>query len=113
MDSSELDLADVDVNGLRKLYKSDSAARLVLDGFAGRQNRMNVTTVGSLHSPLKLAGNDIERKDIVRVFKELERLNCGKYISGKTTGGPNLQSKFLWKVHLVSVGKAATDKKLR
>jgi hypothetical protein len=108
-----LELSNVDVNGLRRLYKSDSAARLVLDSFAARQKKMSLTTVGSLHSPLKLAGNDIERKDIVRIFKELERSNCGVYINGKVRGNRNHQSRFVWKVNLVSVGRAATDKKVR
>src|SRR6185436_11446967 len=42
----------VDGAGLRKLYRSDPTARLVLDSFAARQNKATLTTVTSLMSIL-------------------------------------------------------------
>lgn len=108
-----LELSNIDVHALRSLYKSNPAARLVLDSLAARQNKRSMTTVTSLHSVLNLAAYDISREDIIKIFKELQRLNCGEYINGKRKGNPNLQSRFIWKVNLVSVGRAATDKKLR
>ena len=83
-----LEMSNVGVNALRNFYKSDSAARLVLDSLAARQNNRSMTTVGSLHSVLRLAAYDISRQDIIKVFKELQKLNCGEYVQGKIKGNP-------------------------
>jgi hypothetical protein len=109
----DLELSNIDVHALRSLYKSNPAARLVLDSLAARQNKSNTTTVSSLHSYLTRAAYEISRKDIIETFKELQKLNCGEYVNGKTKGNTDIQSRFIWKVNLVSVGRAATDKKLR
>jgi len=103
----------VDGAGLRKLYRTDPAARLVLDSFAARQNNVALTTVTSLMSTLGGAGFEVARKDIIRVFKALESFNCGKYIQGKTRGNRNEQSRFVWKTPIGSVGRIATDTRRR
>ena len=108
-----LQSANIDVNALRNLYRSNSKARFMFESLAARQNKRTITTVGSLHSVLSLAGYEISRKDIVEFMKQLESLHCGKYVSGYKTGHVNEQSRFLWDVSLVSVGKVATDQKKR
>ncbi len=108
-----LQSANIDINSLRNIYRSNSKARFIFESLACRQNKRNITTVGSLHSVLSLAGYDIERPDIIGFFKRLEELKCGKYVSGYKRGNVNEQSRFLWDVSLVSVGKVATDRKRR
>ncbi|HXQ39058.1 MAG TPA: hypothetical protein VN843_33975 [Anaerolineales bacterium] len=108
-----LQTANIDINALRNIYRANSKARFIFESLAARQNRRSITTVGSLHSVLGLAGYEIERKEIVAFFKQLENLNCGKYISGYKRGNVNEQSRFVWDVSLVSVGKVATDQKRR
>jgi hypothetical protein len=108
-----LQSANIDINALRNIYRSNSKARFIFESLACRQNKRNITTVGSLHSVLSLAGYEISRKDIVDFFKQLENLNCGKYVSGYKRGSVNEQSRFLWDVSLVSVGRVATDQKRR
>jgi hypothetical protein len=110
---NNLESSNVDINGLRNLYKSNPVARILLESFAARQNNCSMTTVGSLHSILRLAAYDISRQDIIKIFKELQKLNCGEFELGNIKGDRKHQSRFIWKVSLVSVGKAATDKKLR
>jgi hypothetical protein len=94
----------IDRAGLRKLYESDSSARMILDSFAARQNRWGMTTVSSLQSG---AGISLPRKDIVKTFRELERLNCGEVRVGSREGNRNTQTRMIWKVSLVIVGKIA------
>lgn len=98
---------NVDASGLRDLYKSNSSARKVLNSFASRQNRWRMTTVSSLHSYLTLSGFDISREDIIKTFRELQRLNCGELTLGNRKGNRNFQTRFIWRVDLVRVGKAA------
>jgi hypothetical protein len=107
------DIQNVDAAGLRKLYRSDQTARLVLDSFAARYNSARLTTVSSLMSLLTGAGFVVTRPDIIRVFKALQSLNCGDYIQGNVRGDRNKQSRFVWKVYIAGVGKIATDTKQR
>ena len=39
----------------------------------------------------------------------MQRLNCGEFAIGNREGSRNSQSRFIWKVSLVSVGKTATE----
>jgi hypothetical protein len=99
----------VDVEGLRGLYRSDSSAQLVLNSLASRQNDWSMTTVSSLHAYLTLSGFNIARKEIIKTFTELEKLKCGELKLGNRTGNRNNQSRFIWKVSLVKVGKLAKE----
>jgi hypothetical protein len=102
-------LLNVDVSGLKNLYQSSSSARMVLDSFAARQNDWGMTTVGSLHSYLTLSGFNISRKDIINTFTELQRLNCGEFKLGNRLGNRNYQTRIIWKVSLVLVGRIAKE----
>lgn len=104
---------NLDVSGLSSFYKSDATALHVFESLAARQNNWKMTTVTSLASIFRLAGFDISRKDIVRVFRELEKFNCGVFIIGNVRGNRNYQSRFLWTVPLALIGKIAMGKKLR
>ena len=106
-------IMNLDVSGLRGFYKSDATALHVCESLAARQNIWKMTTVTSLVSILRLAGFDISRKDIVRVFRELEKFNCGDFMIGNVSGNRNYQSRFLWRVPLPRIGKIAMGKKLR
>lgn len=106
-------IINIDVSGLRSLYKSDATARHILESLAERQNNWKMTTVSSFYSIFKLVGFDIPRKEIVRTSRELERLNCCEFVIGKVNGDRNFQSRIVWKVPPAIVGKLALDKKSR
>lgn len=109
-----LEATDVDVAGLRKFYRTHPNAPKVLDILASRQNDSHITTVSSVVARLKGAAFVIARSEIMEVFKALERLNCGKFIRGTRIDVPaSQQSRFEWRVSLVSVGRRAADKKIR
>jgi len=109
-----LEAFDVDVAGLRRLYRSDLNAPKVLDILAARENDSRITTVSSLVARLKGAGFAITRREIMQVFRALESFNCGKFIREKSiVSRANRASRFEWRVSLVAVGRRAADKKLR
>ena len=110
----DLEACDVDVAGLRKFYRVDLNAPKILDIFASRPNDSHITTVSSLVARLKGAGFAITRPEIMRVFRALERFNCGKFIKEKSiVSRANSTSRFEWRVSLVSVGRRAADKKIQ
>ena len=94
---------DVNLSKLRTLYKSDYAARQVLDALAARTSDSKGTTVNRIMDLLTGAGHIIQRKDVLRVFEELQKLNCGVL----TRGPKRTDSKFHWRVSLVVVGRLA------
>ena len=94
---------DIDVRGLRTLYRSDYAARQVLDALAARTSDSKSTTVNRIMDLLKGAGHIIQRKDVLHVFVELERLKCGVF----KRGPKQTDSKFEWRVSLAVVGRLA------
>jgi hypothetical protein len=106
-------ITNLDVSGLRSFYKSDATALHIFESLAARRNNWKMTTVTSLASIFNLAGFDILRKDILRVFRELEKFNCGVFIIGKIEGNRNYQSRFLWKVPPALIGSIAMGRKPR
>jgi hypothetical protein len=104
-----LNLLDIDVNGLINFRKSDLVAEIIFKSFAKRQNNRKVTTVTRLYDTLRLAVDDISRRDIIRVFRKLQDLNCGNYIQGRPRGTLSEQSRFVWKASLVTVGRGALE----
>jgi hypothetical protein len=99
-----------DVAGLRFLYKTDAAARYILESLAKRRNNWKITTISSLFSIFQLAGFEITRKDIIRTARELEKMNYCEFILGKVAGGRNEQSRIVWKIPPGNVGRIAVSK---
>src|SRR6266540_1270488 len=96
---------DVNLSKLRTLYKSDYAARQVLDAFAARTSDSKSTTVNRIMDLLKGAGHIIKRKDVLRVFEDLQQLNCGVL----KRGPQQTNSRFEWRVSLVIVGRLSAS----
>ena len=94
---------DVDTVKLQNLYKKSEPARLLFDHFAKRTNDASETKVDRILSLMKGEGHDLSRGQVIDVFKELEKLECGRFVTGRH-GWP---SRFVWTVSLVGVGKVA------
>jgi len=110
---NDLEALNVDVDGLRNLYVTNEVAQAVLDEFASRGKNSTLTTVSRVVQVFQQKGRNISRGNVVTFFKALEELNCGKYISGHSRGSRGSQTRFEWKVGLVSVGQAATGEASR
>ncbi len=95
---------ELNVTGLRNLYKKNHTAQLLLDYFAGRSNNATETKVDRILHILNQNGEDVPRSQIIDAFRELEKLQCGTFVTGRK-GWP---SRFVWNIGLVEVGKVAS-----
>ena len=95
-----------DNKALRELHKSDEAARIILDDFAGRINNQRVTEVDQLMRRLRSA--DLSRASVIRFFKTLDELGHGEFIVGRKGSA----SRFRWISDPIDVGKAAQGEDL-
>jgi hypothetical protein len=88
---------------LRRLYNDTNVNKAVFDYFAARLNNSAETTVDRLHAVIRAQLPDVSRRDIIELFKVLQRRGCGEFVTGRK-GYP---SRFVWSVELIAVGKAA------
>jgi hypothetical protein len=89
--------------GLRKLYSSDKTARIFLDHMSTRQRNQNETKVDRILKVLGREGHSVTRGDIVGLFRSLQDIECGQFVTGRH-GWP---SRFVWDVGLTSVARIA------
>lgn len=94
---------ETDANKIRNLYKKNSVARSLFDYFAKRAYDATETKVDRILAIMKNEGKELSRGQIIDVFKELEDLQCGKFVSGRR----GWQSRFVWSVSLAALGKIA------
>lgn len=92
----------VDVEALRNFYRTDQAARAILDNLAARHQDRSETRVDRLHYAIS-EEEDITRADVIRVLRQLEDLGCGAFVVGRK----GRESRFAWAVGLTGVGRAA------
>lgn len=93
-----------DLEAIRELYANSSVARAFLEHVAGRKNDQSETKIERILSLLRREGHDFSKSDIRELFRNLEGLNCGTYITGRR-GHP---SRFKWSVGITSLARAAT-----
>ena len=72
-----------DIDGLRDLYKKNAVAKWFLDHAAQRERNRAETSVERTLAILKEKSYKVTRRDIVHVFKALEKLNFGKFMNGQ------------------------------
>src|ERR1700684_1592424 len=94
---------NVDKDGLRKLYRTDSTAKAVFDHLAGRQRNFTETPVDRLMQNISSEGLDVSRSALTAVLKALEHARCGKYVAGRK----GIQTPFRWSGGMVSAARYA------
>lgn len=97
----------VDDKSLKRLYNEDSCARAILDYLASRKYNSYATTVDRIETVLSRDGTNYSRRDVVGALKELEKLNCGRFVIGRR----GQTSRFEWTVQMVEVGRVAKGEK--
>jgi DNA-binding MarR family transcriptional regulator len=92
--------SNVDKQALRRLYRSDKAAKALLDHLAGRERNW-----GEEVDVDRLAAKvEVPRPDVVRALKAFEEVGLGRYISGRR----GLKSRFRRYVDLLVVARYAS-----
>jgi hypothetical protein len=86
---------------LRDIYTSGVSAKAILNNFASRTNNQRVTKVDQVQNRLRI--ENVQRWEIIALFRQLEELGYGKFIEGRK-GHP---SRFVWSSSPIDVGKAA------
>ncbi len=86
------------VTELRKLYREDGAARVLLDWAARRTNDAAETSLDRL---MRVA--QIGRSEAVELVRTLDEIGCGEFIVGRK----GWKSRIRWSYSLVSLGLAA------
>ena len=84
--------------GLRDLYKTNDAAKRLLDRFAERKNDANFTTAARAAD---LAG--ASHGEIIALFRELDRVGAGEFKVGRRGAA----SRMVWHYSVRSLGAAA------
>jgi hypothetical protein len=94
---------ELNIEGLKQLYRSNKSARAFLDHCAKRNRNQAETKVDRILGLLQGEGHDLSRGDIIEVFRKLEELKCGTFVTGRK-GWP---SRFVWSVGMINVGRVA------
>jgi len=74
---------EADTEGLRTAYTEDDSVRIMIDHFAERQKNQKVTGIDSFVHVLRRTGTPLKRLDVVRVFRSLDALGVGRFITGR------------------------------
>lgn len=91
----------MDTSKLQKLYNDNPAAKALLDELADRDRNQSETRTDRMVHLLR--ENEVKRADLIQVFRELEKLDVGRYVEGRR-GWP---SRFVWSVKSANAGRLA------
>lgn len=98
-----LEKTEVDISGLRKLYRSNDCAKAILDYSATRLKNSYETSVDRFTSAINKNGGSFSRREVRDALRELGETNCGTFIIGRR----GQASRFRWSVRMNAAGKAA------
>ncbi len=83
----------MDLEALRSSYQNIPELAAICDELGNRQNNQRSTMIKSFLDKLNRNGADtIHQWKLIAAFRELERLDCGKYIEGRH----GYKSRFEW-----------------
>ena len=95
--------ATLDLNRVIALYKSNETVRKLLDYFTNLTNNKISSPVDTLLAVLTRNGHAVTRGQLIEALRGLADLKCGTFKIGRK----GHQSRMLWSVEVVSLGKAA------
>lgn len=91
------------VTGLKRLYRGNSTARLILDYFASRDRNRESTNFNRVMAIMSAQDEAPTRARMREVFRTFEKLGFGTFVVGRR-GHP---TRFLWNTPLIEVGEMA------
>lgn len=89
--------------GLKRLYRGNSTARLLLDWLASRDRNRNDTHFNRVLAVLSAQDVTPTRAGMREVFRNLEKLGVGRFVVGRR----GLPTRFIWTTPLTEVGQTA------
>lgn len=97
------DNTKADLAGLKAFYTLDPAAKVVFDHLAKFVRNMGTTKVDQLTWRLSSEPDPPNRWEVLKFFRKLEELRCGRVIEGRW----GKKTRFEWSANLVDVARAA------
>ena len=94
----------MDIDQLRNLYQNNAIARVFLDEMAGRARNQSETKIDRILVLLQTGNNEINRSQIVQLFRQLQEVGCGQFVTGRW-GWP---SRFVWNVGSLAASRVAS-----
>lgn len=91
------------VTGLKRLYRGNSTARLLLDYFASRDRNRESTNFSRVMQIMAGQDEAPTRARVREVLRQLEKLGVGTFVVGRR-GHP---TRFIWSMPLTEVGMTA------
>jgi hypothetical protein len=89
--------------GLKRLYRGNSTARLLLDWLASRDRNRTDTHFNRVLAVLSAQDVAPTRAGMREVFRNLEKLGVGRFVVGRR----GLPTRFIWTTPLTEVGLTA------
>lgn len=96
-------LAPKSVTGLKRLYRGNSTARMLLDYFASRERNRESTNFNRLLTVMSGQDEPPTRARIREVLRSLEKLGFGTFVIGRR----GHVTRFEWSMPLTEVGMTA------
>lgn len=93
----------VNVGGLRAIYAVDPTAKVIFNHLAKFVRNMSETKVDQLTWRLRSEQSPPSRGAVLRFFRKLEELGCGRVIEGRWGN----KTRFAWSSNLIDVAKSA------
>lgn len=97
------DNTKADLAGLRAFYTLDPVAKVIFDHLSKFVRNMGITKVDQLNWRLSSEPNPPAKWQVLRFFRKLEELCCGKVIEGRR----GKKTRFEWSANLVDIARAA------
>jgi hypothetical protein len=97
------DINNVNKAGLRSLYMVDPEAKTIFDQLATFTKNMSTTKIDQLLGRLSNGQNPASRWAVIKFFKKLEELGCGRFVPGRRGKKTRLE----WAANLTDVSKVA------
>ncbi len=93
------------INGadLRSFYLFDTDAKVIFDHLSKYKNDMSTSSIDNLMFKLSSEQSPPSRWTVIKFFKKLEELGCGRFIPGRR----GRKTRFEWVAKLTDVNKAA------
>ena len=97
------DNSKVNIGGLRAFYAFDPVAKAIFEHLAKFVRNMGETKIDQLTLRLGSEADPPNRWVVLKFFRKLEELGCGRVIEGRWGN----KTRFEWSSNLVDVAKAA------
>lgn len=91
-------------NAIQELYSKSNAARAFIDNMGARKRNQSETKIDRTLDILSSVIKDINRKDVIDLFRDLEQVGCGQFVSGRR----GYSTRFVWSVSSLGLAKLAT-----